>query len=442
MKPSIGRRLFFTLSAMLVALWFLVIASVAWVVKYETDEVFDSALQETAQRILPFAEAQIAAGIKDVNDISSGHDEYLSYQVVNPEKDVLAHSHDAPVKAYEVPLVKGIHQQGNQVFYVEPNASGSLFVVFAESPGHRSSTLSDVLLFLGLPLLFLIPLTGLFVFVTVKKAQSTIKDLGVQLATRNSFDLQPIQTDSLPTELVGLGESINSLMNRLRLALESERNFAANSAHELRTPIATAMAQMDVLKSELTGAHLTRVLDARKMLERLEAMTVKLLQLARAEAGLALNLAPVDLTAVVKMLAGEFQFKNTNPTALKIDPNCINVLGDVDAIGIVVQNLLENAFKYAPNGSLVEIVCASDGVLSIANDCPAIPAEVLGELRQRFVRVDQGKSGSGIGLAIVEAIVRQCHAKLEFLSPCYSNNRGFMVKVYFRPIRTGREIRP
>ena len=437
MKPSIGRRLFFTLSAMLVALWFLVVASVAWVVKYETDEVFDSALQETAQRILPLAEAQISAGIKDVNNISSGHDEYLSYQVVNAEKDVLAHSHDAPVKAYEVPLVKGIHQQGNQVFYVEPNANSSLFVVLAESPGHRSSTLSDVLLFLGLPLLFLIPLTGLFVFVTVKKAQSTIKDLGVQLATRNSFDLQPIQTDLLPTELVGLGESINSLMNRLRLALESERNFAANSAHELRTPIATAMAQMDVLKSELTGAHLTRVLDARKMLERLEAMTVKLLQLARAEAGLALNLAPVDLTAVVKMLAGEFQFKNTNPTALKIDPNCKNVLGDVDAIGIVVQNLLENAFKYAPNGSLVEIVCASDGVLSIANDCPAIPAEVLGELRQRFVRVDQGKSGSGIGLAIVEAIVRQCHAKLEFLSPCYSNNRGFMVKVHFKQIRAG-----
>lgn len=437
MKPSIGRRLFFTLSAMLVALWFLVVASVAWVVKYETDEVFDSALQETAQRILPLAEAQISAGIKDVNNISSGHDEYLSYQVVNAEKDVLARSHDAPAKAYEVPLVKGIHQQGNQVFYVEPNANSSLFVVFAESPGHRSSTLSDVLLFLGLPLIFLIPLTGLFVFVTVKKAQSTIKDLGVQLATRNSFDLQPIQTDLLPTELVGLGESINSLMNRLRLALESERNFAANSAHELRTPIATAMAQMDVLKSELTGAHLTRVLDARKMLERLETMTVKLLQLARAEAGLALNLAPVDLTAVVNMLAGEFQFKNTNPTALKIDPNCKNVLGDVDAIGIVVQNLLENAFKYAPNGSLVEIVCASDGVLSIANDCPAIPAEVLGELRQRFVRVDQGKSGSGIGLAIVEAIVRQCHAKLEFLSPCYLNNRGFMVKVHFKQIRAG-----
>lgn len=422
---------------MLVALWFLVVASVAWVVKYETDEVFDSALQETAQRILPLAEAQISAGIQDVNNISSGHDEYLSYQVVNAEKDVLAYSHDAPVKAYEVPLVKGIHQQGNQVFYVEPNANSSLFVVFAESPGHRSSTLSDVLLFLGLPLLFLIPLTGLFVFLTVKKAQSTIKDLGVQLATRNSFDLQPIQTDLLPTELVGLGEAINGLMKRLRLALESERNFAANSAHELRTPIATAMAQMDVLKSELTGAHLTRVLDARKMLERLEAMTVKLLQLARAEAGLALNLTPVDLTIVLKMLVEEFQFKNTNPTTLKIDPNCKNVLGDVDAIGIVVQNLLENAFKYAPNGSLVEIVCASDGVLSIANDCPAIPPELLDELRQRFVRAHQGEAGTGIGLAIVDAIVRQCLAKLQLISPCYSNNRGFMVKVHFKQIRAG-----
>lgn len=431
MKASIGRRLFLALSTLLIALWFLVIASVAWVVKYETDEVFDSALQETAQRILPLVEAQISAGIKDINKDSSSHDEYLSYQLLNQAKDILAHSHDAPDTPYQVPLLKGIHQYGNQVFYVEPNDQNSLFVVLAESAGHRSSTLKDVLLFLGLPLFFLIPLTGLFVFLTVKKAQSTIQGLGLQLASRHSFDLHPIETIELPTELVGLADSINSLMNRLKLALESERHFAANSAHELRTPIAVAMAQMDVLKSELTGEALNRVLDARKMLERLEVMTVKLLQLARAEAGVALDLAPVDLSAIVKMVVRECQFKHTNPVSLMVDEACKPIFGDIDAIGIVVQNLLENAFKHAPKSSLIEIACNEEGTLSVANDCIAVPENLLGMLNQRFVRVDQEKSGSGIGLTIVEAIANQCHAKLEFISPCYPNNRGFMVRIYF-----------
>lgn len=434
MKTSIGRRLFFSLSALLVALWLLVIASVAWVVRYETNEVFDSALQETAQRILPLVEAQISAGIRDVPSVAKPHDEYLSYQVVDLKNDVLVRSHDAPLVMYPVSLAKGIHEKGNQFFYVEPNDRNTLFVILAENAGHRASTMKDVLLFLGLPLLVLIPLTGIFVFLSVRRAQATIQDLGAQLSSRNSFDLKPIETDFLPIELVALGESINSLMNRLRLALESERNFAANSAHELRTPIAIAMAQVDVLKSELSGEKLNRALDARKMLERLEGMTVKLLQLARAEAGVALNLAPVDLAAVVEMVTREYQFKYPNPTRLQVADGCKLVLGDTDAIGIVVQNLLENAFKYAPAESIIEIGCDSDGVLSISNDCVAISKDMLEMLRQRFVRADQSKSGSGIGLAIVEAIVRQCHAKLELVSPCYQNNRGFRVRVRFSPI--------
>lgn len=436
MKPSIGRRLFFSLSAMLIALWLVVIASVTWVVRYETNEVFDSALQETAQRILPLVEAQISAGIRDVPAISTPHDEYLSYQVVDLKNDVLVRSHDAPLVMYPVSLAKGIQEKGNQVFYVEPNDRNSLFVILAENAGHRASTLKDVLLFLGLPLLVLIPLTGIFVFLSARRAQATIQDLGAQLSSRNSFDLKPLETSSLPMELTGLGESINSLMNRLRLALESERNFAANSAHELRTPIAIAMAQVDVLKSELTGEALNRAVDARKMLERLETMTVKLLQLARAEAGVALNLAPVDLAAVVKMVVHEYQFKYANPTRVEVADGCKPVLGDTDAIGIVVQNLLENAFKHAPADSMVAIACDSDGVLSISNDCAAIPEDMLKTLRQRFVRVDQTKSGSGIGLAIVEAVVRQCHAKFELVSPCYPNGRGFMARISFNLANT------
>lgn len=431
MRPSIGRKLFARLSLLLALLWFSVIVSVGWVVRYETNEVFDSALQETAERILPLAEAQITAGIKDRAYVSSQHDEYLAYQVVNSKNVVLIQSHDAPHVAYSVPLVKGFYERGNQVFYVQPNDQASLFVILAENPGHRSSTLKDVLIFLGLPLLFLIPGTGLFVFFLIKKAQTTIQELGSQLASRNSIDLAPLDTMALPLELVGLGESINNLMKRLKLALESERNFAANSAHELRTPIAIAMAQIDLLKSELSGEALSRALDARLKLERLEGMTVKLLQLARAEAGVALNLGAVDLVAVVKMIVRDFDFKGKNPIKSNFDPRCPHIIGDVDAIGIVVQNLLENACKHASEGSVIEVSVTADGVFSVMNDCDCIAPDVLETLCQRFARADQTKSGSGIGLAIVDAIIRQCHAKLEMVSPCYSNKRGFKVSVRF-----------
>lgn len=432
MTTSIGRKLFVNLVLMLLALWLGVIFAVAWVIRYETNEVFDSSLQETAQRILPLAAMQLSPDRTAVFLEHADHDEYLSYQVVDAKGKVLLRSGGAPKEAYGVPLAKGFYNQNNQAFYVEPSSDGMLSVVIAESPGHRSSTLKDALLFLGMPLLILIPFTGLLVWWSVRKAQHAITTLGRELSSRNSHDLHPLQTSELPKELLALGESINSLMLRLKHALESERNFATNSAHELRTPIAAAMAQIDVLKSDLAGDLLQRALDARMMLSRLEAMTVKLLQLARAEAGVALNLVPVDLVGVSKMIAREFEFKDSHPIRMTAASNAVCVLCDMDALGIVIQNLLENACKYSPQDTEILLTIGADGVLEIANDSVPVPRELLGLIRQRFGRADQSKSGSGIGLAIVDTIVKQCHGNFDIESPCYPGNRGFKAIVRFK----------
>lgn len=434
MTISIGRKLFINLVLMLLALWLGVIVAVAWVIRYETNEVFDSSLQETAQRILPLAVMQLSPDRGSVFLEHADHDEYLSYQVVNANREVLLRSGGAPKAVYSVPLAKGFYNHDNQVFYVEPSNDKTVFVVIAESPGHRTSTLKDTLLFLGLPLFVLIPFTGLLVWWSIRRAQHSISTLGRELSSRNGFDLHPLETSQLPKELVALGESINSLMLRLKHALESERNFATNSAHELRTPIAAAMAQIDVLKADLTGDLFQRAQDAKKMLLRLEAMTVKLLQLARAEAGVALNLAPVDLVAVTKVIAREYLFKDSHPIRLTAENGAVLVLGDMDALGIVIQNLLENACKYASTDTEITIKISADGVLEIANDSVPVPKPLLGVIRERFGRADESKSGSGIGLAIVGTIVAQCHGVFEIESPCYPDNRGFKAVVRFKTV--------
>lgn len=418
---------------MLLVLWVAVVVSVAWVVQYETNEIFDSGLKETAQRILPLANAQLSPDPQKRFIDPVPDDEYLSYQVVNSRKEVLLRSNNAPESLYDVPLVAGLYHLNNQVVCVEANRENTLFVVIAESAGHRASTIRDALIFLTSPLVVLIPFTGLLVWWSVRKAQSSISSLGDQLGARSSHDLHPIETSVLPRELVDLGKSINGLMQRLKLALESERNFAANSAHELRTPIAAAMAQLDVLKTELQGESLQRASEAKRMLKRLEKMTVKLLQLARAESGIALNLIPVELVGIISMVTREFPRREGHVIDFIADAAELWIQGDVDAIGIVIQNLAENALKYATSGSIVQIRLTADGILTIKNDCEPVPHEKLGLIRQRFGRADESKSGSGIGLAVVETIVAQCKGTFDIESPCDKNNRGFMAVIRFKP---------
>lgn len=432
MNRSIGRRLFTHLTWMLLLLWVTVVILVATVIRYETNEIFDSGLQEIAQRILPLADAQLSPEHKTVFLNPVPHDEYISYQVINTKKQVLLKSHNAPEEAYSVPLVRGLYSKDNRVYCVETNDNHSLYVVIAESAGHRISTITDTLIYLSLPLIVLIPFTGLLVWLSVRKAQVSISSLGSELASRSSYDLHPVDTRDLPKELVALGESINNLFNRLNLALESERNFAANSAHELRTPIASAMAQLDVLQLDLHGDSLQRALDAKEKLKTLERMTVKLLQLARAESGVAMKLVPVELVGLSRIVIREFENGVANPINFISDANEIWVKGDLDAIGILILNLLENAFKYATRGSIVEFQLTADGKLQIKNDCDPVPNEKFEVILQRFGRGDESKSGSGIGLAVVQTIVSQLKGEFDVKSPCFENSRGFSATVRFK----------
>lgn len=432
MRDSIARALSYRLTVSLLLLWIGVVAMVTVVLQFETEEVFDSNLQETAQRILSLSihEWESHPGLHEMKPAE--HDEYLTYQVFSSDGEMITRSHVAPEVPFAVPSKNGFYRKEDQHFYVDSTIDGKYMIKVAERKSHRQHTLQRMVERLLFPLIALVPLAILLIRVSIRSVRTSIDDLDQELSKRGSKDLHPIHLTQTPVELLGLATAINAMMARLKSAFDAERNFSANSAHELRTPIAAAMAQLDVLREELVlPEHRVRVNAARQMIERLEQMTVKLLQLARADAGAATSTSQIDLVPVTAMLIHDLSFRSVRKLEFEHPNEPVLVLGDLDAIGIVIQNLLENADRYATPSTPIHVSISRSGTWILMNDCVAIPAELLKSLRNRFVRGDQSKSGSGIGLSIVDTILGQCGAQLTLESPCFENGRGFKVTVSF-----------
>lgn len=435
----------------LLLVWLAVVLSVAWVIRHETDEIFDAGLQETAQRLLPLAVMQLrtphvkASAHDQTHDKRQDtdddpllesdegalepaqHDEYLVYQVFHANGRMLLRSHAAPVSPLTQRLLPGFHNTAVHRIYVEKSRNGEFMIALAEKATHRRSTLNSTLKFLLMPLLALLPLTALGMLLIVRRASLPLQQLGDAMAQRSSTDLHPVPADSLPIELQPLADNLNQLMQRLTAALEAERHFTANSAHELRTPLAAAMAQLDVLDhSGLNEVQTQRVDTVRQLLQRLQVLSEKLLQLARAESGMAWKMAEVDLAQLLKLLCHDRQWQTDHRLNLVLPATVTIVRGDVDALGIVLGNLLENAIRYASPDSSIQIELQTHPVrIRIVNDCEPLHSSELERLHERFYRAKPDSRGTGLGLSIVRALLAPSAIVLELHSPARGHPRGF-----------------
>jgi two-component system OmpR family sensor kinase len=230
---------------------------------------------------------------------------------------------------------------------------------------------------------------------------------------------------------------VNRLRERLSRALDAERAFAANSAHELRTPVAAARAQAQLLADELReGPSAERARALAATLGRLSRLVEKLLQLSRASSGVALNRQETDLAAIVRVVVNEYRSRKVDTARIVLDPDpppATSVFTDPDALGIVVQNLIDNALTHGDRTQPVVVSVGAGSSVSVINAGPAVAPDVLASLKQRFVRGPTRAEGSGLGLSIVEAIVAQAGARLDLHSPARGRDDGFEAVVTFPP---------
>ncbi len=445
MRPwRMTRRLIAILVLLIGGLWLIGTGIAAVSIRHEIDEVFDSALQETAERILPLALNDIASRRDEEHDEeeqlpdpfpAAERKEHLYYQVRDGAGHVILRSHDAPAEPFPAPLEDGFYDHGARRYFTQGAADKSLYVQVAELPEERAEAIRTLWLGLALPLLGLLPMAAFAVYWTVRRTTRPILEVKREIGKRSGENLAPIESHGLPEELTPIIHDMNRLLERLKAALEAERAYAANTAHELRTPIAAARAQAELLASSLRGSpDQARAAQLIATLGQLGRRVEKILQLARAEAGVGLARTETDLAAVVRLIVDDYARRPqlASRLAFKVRESGHIAAVDPDALGIALQNLVDNALAHGRAGGRVEVAVGPGPTVHVVNDGAIVGAEELATLKRRFKRGARGRGpGTGLGLSIVEQIMRQAGGRLELASPAAGRDDGFEATLVF-----------
>jgi two-component system OmpR family sensor kinase len=437
-EPSITRPLIAALTTVMVVFWLVAIGLSIRVMQHEFDEIFDSAQQETTERLLALIlDDMDRRQINDPHGIAmlntAANREYLTYQVRDASGKVMLRSNDAASEPFAAPLETGFHDTETARIYTEKTSDGTLFLQVADRFKNRREAVRESAVTLLIPLIALIPASIFAIWFIVGRALKPLDTLRQDIGTKDGGNLATVESSGLPKELKPIARSVNLLLGRLRSALEAEREFTANSAHELRTPIAGALAQTQRLAEELPpGPTRARAQQIETSLVNLGRLAEKLLQLARAEAGIGGSATATDLRPVLDMIVTDYERDSRSLGRLRYTAAADATLvrnADMDAFGIITRNLIENALVHGDPELPVNISLEPHGIVRVVNGGPLVVGTDMAGLKKRFRRGKTSASGSGLGLAITDRIVSQMGGTLELLSPASGETSGFEARL-------------
>jgi two-component system OmpR family sensor kinase len=379
----------------------------------EADSIFDYHMEQMAQALrtgvamptLPALEDEIAeAGgfdfVVQVWNLDGSHVFQSTTKGELPQRAVLGFSEmrvgGAPYRVYSL-------QTRFQVIQV------------AQDMAPRRSMARALALRTVAPIAWMAPLLMLLAWWVVSVSLRPVDRVREQVARRQADDLSVVVEEGLPDEITPLVHELNLLFGRVRNAFEAQQHFVADAAHELRSPLAA-------LRLQVQGLQRARDESARELaLERLLAgidratrLVEQLLLLARQQANAAAGQPthPVVLSDLARTCladaAAAAQPKQIDLGLLIADADPI--LGQADALRILLRNLLDNAIRYTPEGGRVDVSVQRDGealVLTVDDSGPGIAEADRARVLDRFYRVQGAAAGgSGLGLAIVQAIAQ------------------------------------
>ncbi|MFT6775476.1 MAG: two-component system OmpR family sensor kinase [Paracoccaceae bacterium] len=250
---SLQARLALGLGAVLTALLIAAASVTAVVVAREMDQIFDAALQETAQRILPLAVVDIIGREGDMSAQRLGmvraHDELFIYVVRDAEGRVLLQSHSADPGAFPAYDGPGFRRTAAHRLNNEDALQGSVTITMAEPLAHRRAVARDIQIGLGLPLVIVIPVALIAIAFGVRGSLRPLPRFRDRLAARDARDLSPVPVGDVPPEIAPMAATLIALLARLQEVFDPERSLAAKAAHEVRTLLAGPIAQAQRLQS-------------------------------------------------------------------------------------------------------------------------------------------------------------------------------------------------
>ena len=249
---------------------------------------------------------------------------------------------------------------------------------------------------------FLVVLLGISAF-TVRRTLFPLKEVAL-LAARIDPGNSTLRLPSvgIPAEILPVVSSFNNVLDRLDEGLRQQREFNANAAHQLRTPLAVLGANIDTMTDRAAAAKLrydvevmSRIVHQLLLVARLEMLNVRLDE-------------PVDLCQTARQAA-----ENLGPIAilthktLEVDEPAAPVLvrGNGFVVNVAISNLIENALNHSPPGKAVRIRVTPNPSVEVHDFGPGIPVQLREKIFERFWRGDSSKEGAGLGLAIVRRVM-------------------------------------
>jgi two-component system, OmpR family, sensor histidine kinase TctE len=257
-------------------------------------------------------------------------------------------------------------------------------------------------------------ITLVLVWVGIQLGLRPMKKLRDEIARRSALDLRPIDETSVPREIAPVVVTLNRLFLMLRTAVQSQQQFIANTAHQLRTPITGMQAQLDLLVAEPAAAPIKhRLSTLQEGIRQLAHSANQLLTLARADP--AVNITAKNQSVGLDTIVGEvvakfFDRALQSNIDLGAEVQPISILADPSLLDDLLSNLVDNALKYTPAGGTVTVSAGERNgkpYLAVEDTGPGIPENERERVRQRFYRLPNSPGhGSGLGLAIVDEIAR------------------------------------
>ena len=348
------------------------------------------------------------------------------------------------------------HQNLEYRVYVHRLRDGSRIAVSQETR-IRDQIARQSALYATLPRLLLVPVLLAVMLMLIRLMLRPLAELSRTVDARQEHDLKPLPKTDLPAELQPFVNAINGLLGRTGAAMESQRRFVADAAHELRSPLAALSLQAERLHAAPMSSEATERLETLQAgIRRSRHLLEQLLLLARAQNArwvqeqAAATATAASAPAVVAVLPvmrrvledllplADQKGLNLGISAApgvthdaEVDER-IRVAADEMALYTLLRNLVDNAIRYTPAGGQIDLWVDQRGtevVMAVQDDGPGIPAEERARVVDPFYRVlGTGESGSGLGLSIVDTLVGNLKGRLR-LDDAVSHAHGLRAEV-------------
>jgi two-component system sensor histidine kinase QseC len=413
---SLQWRLSLSLLAVTGAVWSVVLLLTWLETEHELSELLDAHLAQTAAVLVS------QAGELDDDDFTTApvlhkYQPRVAFQIWH-DGQLLNRSEMAPQQPLVALGISGLSDQqldgkSWRVFAVQGHES-HVWVLVAELQSARQDILKAGLFSALGPVLLALPILALLIWGAVLRALVPLRTLGKSVSQRDPHALQALDEAAVVSEAQPLVQALNRLFEQVTQQMDSERRFTADAAHELRTPIAAIRVQAQVARGAATDAERQAALDAvMHGCDRAARLVSQLLQLARLDANpdVALEVACDAVAETRQTMALLAPRAAARRQQLSLDgPASLKLLMPAGLLGVLVNNLVDNALRYSPEGAVVRVQWHPEPrVRLVVQDSGhgLAPAD-LARLGDRFFRaLGSGSDGSGLGWSIVRRLAHR-----------------------------------